>query len=156
MNDLRAKVAYLQGLSSGLDLSPDSKEGKLFQGIIGVLDEFAKSVNDLADGQEQIEDYLESIDEDLFHLEDELLGEDDGNYIEVECPRCGETVFFDAHIPEDDDVVEVTCPNCDEVVYVNDESFPTEQEPGTIHEPRAIEEQVTDPEDTLHIQEEDI
>lgn len=144
MTDLRAKVAYLQGLSSGLDLSPDSKEGKLFNGIIGVLDDFAKSFHNLEEEQEQLEDYVETIDEDLFHLEDELLGDDEGEYIEVECPRCGETVYFDAHIPEEDDVVEVTCPNCDEVVFVNDV------------EPQVFAEQVTDTEDTLQMKEEDI
>jgi len=132
MTDLKAKVAYLQGLSNGLDLSPDSKEGKLFQGIIEVLDDFADSVGDLEEGQEQLEDYLDTIDEDLYQLEDELLEDSDRDFIEVECPRCGETVYFDSHIPEDEDVVEVTCPNCDEVVFVNDESYQIDDETETI------------------------
>ncbi|MCG9968509.1 AraC family transcriptional regulator [Pelotomaculum terephthalicicum JT] len=136
MNDLKAKVAYLQGLSSGLDLSPDSKEGKLFHGIIEVLDEFADSFGDLEEGQEQLEDYLETIDEDLYQLEDELYEDNgasqsagNGNYIEVECPGCGETVYFDSSITNDKDVVEITCPNCDEVVFVNDEDYQVDEEP---------------------------
>lgn len=139
MTDLKARVAYLQGLSNGLDLSPDSKEGKLFHGIIEVLDEFANSFGDLEEGQEQLEDYLETIDEDLYHLEDELYEGNDvnhitgnGNIIEVECPGCGETVYFDSHITEDRDVVEITCPNCDEVVFVNDEGYQIDEEPETL------------------------
>lgn len=124
MNDLKTRVAYLQGLSTGLELG-ESKEGKLLQGIIDVLDEFADCVGDLTEGQEQLEDYLESIDEDLYQLEDEVFENDSehctcgDDYLEVDCPKCGETVCFETDILEDDDIVEVTCPNCDEVVFVN-------------------------------------
>lgn len=134
MNDLKTRVAYLQGLSAGLDLSAESKEGKLLKGIIEVLDEFADSVGTLEEAQEQLEDYLDSIDEDLYHLEDEIY-EGDGTeacgeeYIEVDCPGCGETVCFDADIVEDDDIIEVTCPNCDEVVFINDDTHQAADEP---------------------------
>lgn len=126
MGELKAKVAYLQGMSAGLDLSQDSKEGKLLKGIIEVLDQFADTVGDLEQGQEQLEDYVESLDEDLYHLEDDYYEDNsclEGEYLEVDCPKCGETVCFDSDILEDEDVVEVTCPNCDEVVFVNDDSF---------------------------------
>lgn len=136
MNDLKARVAYLQGLSAGLDLHTDSKEGKLLNGIIEVLDDFANTVEDLEEGQDQLEDYLETIDEDLYQLEGEVYedeaehrGFDTGDYIEVKCPGCGEEVYFDSHVAEDDDVVEVICPNCDEVVFVKDESFEFKDEP---------------------------
>lgn len=134
MNDLKTRVAYLQGLSAGLDLSTESKEGKLLKGIIEVLDEFADSVGSLEEAQEQMEDYLDSIDEDLYHLEDEIYEGDSidtcgDEYIEVDCPGCGETVCFDADIVEDEDVVEVTCPNCDEVVFINDDTHQAADEP---------------------------
>lgn len=125
MCELKAKVAYLQGMSAGLDLSQDSKEGRLLKGIIEVLDEFAQTVGGLEEGQEQLEDYVESLDEDLYHLEDDFYEDDackEGEYLEVDCPKCGETVCFDSDILEDDDIVEVTCPNCDEVVFVNDDN----------------------------------
>jgi len=133
VNDLKTRVAYLQGLSAGLDFNADSKEGRLLKGIIDVLDEFADSVGDLEEAQEQMEDYLEDIDEDLYHLEDEIYEENghacSENYVEVDCPRCGETVCFDSEILEDDDIVEVTCPNCDEVVFVNDDDHQAADEP---------------------------
>lgn len=133
MHDLRSRVAYLQGLSSGIDLDENTKEGKLLVGIINVLEDFANYVDELEEAQEQIEDYLESIDEDLYQLEDTVYdgeyvdGGDD--YLEVECPNCGETVCFEASILEDDETVEVACPNCDEVVFVNDDDFQTGDEP---------------------------
>jgi predicted RNA-binding Zn-ribbon protein involved in translation (DUF1610 family) len=125
MGELKAKVAYLQGLSAGLDFDKDSKEGKLLKGIIDVLDEFAETVGTLEQGQEQLEDYIESVDEDLYSLEDEYYQDCGCNddYLEVDCPKCGETVCFDSDILEDEDIVEVTCPNCDEVVFVNDDSY---------------------------------
>lgn len=137
MSDLRAKVAYLQGLASGLDFSAESKEGRLLHGIIDVLTDFAEEVSELADQHEQLEDYVETLDEDLYELEDEvycddqlhycdedddaLMLDDDDDFVEVDCPGCGETVMFNSDILEDDDVIEVICPNCDEIVFINDE-----------------------------------
>lgn len=130
MNDLKSRVAYLQGLSAGLDLNAESKEGKVLNGIIEVLNEFADTMVDLEESHQQLEDYLESMDEDLYQLEDEVYNEENAendeyleDYLEVECPKCGETVFFNSEIVEDDDIIEVTCPNCNEVVFVNDEGY---------------------------------
>lgn len=127
--DLKARVSYLQGLSNGLDLNTESKEGKLFQEIIAVLGEFANTVDVLEEEQEQLEDYMDAINEDLQQLENELYDEgevnritDAGDYLEVECSGCGETVFFDAQLTEDKDVMEITCPECGEVVFANKSS----------------------------------
>lgn len=123
MDSLKSKVAYLQGLADGMDLPLQSKEGRLFNGIINVLQDFADQLEGLEEAQEQLEDYVETIDEDLYTLEEDL-GEcecDDEDYVEVECPGCGETVMFHSDILEDEDTIEVTCPNCDEVVFVNDD-----------------------------------
>ncbi len=132
MRDLKSKVAYLQGLSAGLDLSPDTKEHRLINGIIEVLGEFAESVADLEEAQEQLEEYVESIDEDLYSLEDEIY-EDDGwsedDYEEVECPRCGETVCFERSIMDSGSFIEVLCPNCDEVVFTSEGGLEKDGEP---------------------------
>lgn len=153
MGELKAKVAYLQGMSAGLDLSQDSKEGKLLKGIIEVLDEFAETVGGLEQGQEQLEDYVESLDEDLYQLEDDFYEGNtccnEGEYLEVDCPKCGETVCFDSDILEDEDIVEVTCPNCDEVVFVNDDSYSHMD-----HQPQMTMGQVSG--DTRASEEEDI
>lgn len=123
MDSLKSKVAYLQGLADGMDLPLENKEGRLLNGIISVLQDVAEELEGLGEAQEQLEDYVETIDEDLYTLEEDLGGCDcEGeDYVEVECPGCGETVMFESDILEDDDVIEVTCPNCDEVVFVNED-----------------------------------
>jgi len=139
MRDLKSKVSYLRGLSAGLDLSPDAKEHRLINGIIEVLGEFAESVSELERAQEQLEEYVESIDEDLYSLEDEIYedgGYSEDDFCEVECPRCGETVFFEKSVIEDGSDIEVLCPNCDEVVFTGEgeskESGEIEVFPGKI------------------------
>lgn len=127
MSDLKSRVAYLQGLTAGMELDTESKEGKLLNGIIDVLQDFADSFDELEEAQEQLENYVETIDEDLCQLEDDFYEATD--YVEVECPNCGETVCFDSDILDDDEVVEITCPNCDEVVYINDDSYVPADEP---------------------------
>jgi ribosomal protein S27E len=136
VSDLKAKIAYLQGLAEGLDLDKGTKEGKIISAIIDVLAEMSIAVDEMAQYQEELEKYIEAVDEDLGDLEDEVYGyeegcschdhdedyEDDeeGSFVEIECPKCHDIVRFEASILADDDVIEVTCPNCDEVVYVND------------------------------------
>ncbi|MHB8169948.1 MAG: CD1247 N-terminal domain-containing protein [Thermincolia bacterium] len=130
MKELNEKVSYLQGLADGLEIDADSKQGKVINEIIGVLGEFANHIEHLRTAHHDLEDYVESIDEDLYDLEDELtddeirMGEDDLDdveYVDVECPRCQEVVCFEADVLDDEDTIEVTCPNCNEVVFVNDE-----------------------------------
>jgi len=133
LSDLKAKVAYLQGLANGMNVAEDSKEGKLLGGIIDVLDQFADSFSELEESQEQLEEYIETLDEDLYALENDVHDEDLEEYMEVDCPGCGEAVLFDPGIMDDEDIIEVTCPNCDEVVFVNDEDFISADEPEILH-----------------------
>lgn len=147
MKDLKSKVAYLQGLSAGMDISSETKEGRVLNGIIELLDEFAHSFDRLEEAHGELEDYLESLDEDLFSLEEGIYREADeeselnaDDYMEVECPRCGEAVCFDPDVLEDEDTVEITCPNCDEVVFVNDDFIETADEPEQLNLRPAAEE----------------
>jgi len=140
--ELKEKIAYLQGLAEGLSLDDTTKEGKMLIAMLDVLEEMAQAIEDLASDQDDLEQYIEAVDEDLGDLEDDFYGEDDcccddeeddddfeeGSFVEVECPKCHDIVRFEASILEDDDVIEVTCPNCDEVVYVNDDNLSMEEE----------------------------
>lgn len=140
--ELKEKIAYLQGLAEGLSLDDTTKEGKMLIAMLDVLEEMAQAIEDLASDQDDLEQYIEAVDEDLGDLEDDFYGDDDdccddeeddedfeeGSFVEVECPKCHDIVRFEASILEDDDVIEVTCPNCDEVVYVNDDNLSMEEE----------------------------
>ena len=131
MKDLQKRIAYLQGLAKGVELE-ESKEGKLINEILCVMEDMADHILYLKDTQEDLEDYLESMDNDLSEIEEDFYGdEDDEDMVEVTCPNCHEKVYFDSAILDDDDYIEVTCPECDTVVFVNsdeDEDFEDEED----------------------------
>ena len=134
MNDLRKRVAYLKGLLDGLNLDSSTKEGRLFMEFANVFEVMAEELHEMRLTQVELEDYMESVDEDLYDLEDELYDQEDTcldteeEWIEVDCPNCGETVCFETEILEDEEnIIEVTCPNCDGVVFVNDEEYQFEE-----------------------------
>jgi DNA-directed RNA polymerase subunit RPC12/RpoP len=115
MGNLKERVAYLQGLTQGLSINEHSAEGKLILNIIEVLDEVADEFDDMALAHNDLEEYVETIDEDLTELEE--IYDDDKNYVEVDCPHCHERVSFESDILEEPGEVEVTCPYCGDVVY---------------------------------------
>lgn len=130
MENLYEKVAYLRGMAEGLGISEDSKEGKLIKNIIDVLDEFADAINELNIRYGELEDVVESIDEDLEKLEDEIYedyddeydddyyDEEDEDLVEVTCPNCKVTFYLeeDEYFNQD----EVECPNCNEIIYLDE------------------------------------
>ena len=113
------KVSYIKGLAEGLSLDETSAQGKVISAIIDALEEMAKEISDLKEDTEYLDAYIEEIDEDLGMLEenyyedggcdcdDEDCGCDD-DFVEVECPECGETVCLDDSIDFD----HVICPAC--------------------------------------------
>jgi endogenous inhibitor of DNA gyrase (YacG/DUF329 family) len=122
--NIKEKVAYLQGLTRGLNVSEQSSEGKLLINMVDVLQEMAEEISCIHVAQEDLENYVETIDEDLTDLEEEVYEDvHDMEMVEVECPECHEVVTFESDLLNDDDVVEVTCPSCGEVVYENTLEF---------------------------------
>lgn len=110
MSDLKEKVSYLQGLVEGLDISDSTKEGKAIKVIAGILKEVAQAITDIALTQEDIQDYIDCIDDDLADLEENVYGDD---FVGIICPHCGEPIEVDASILEDPNV-EIVCPECGE------------------------------------------
>lgn len=117
MGKIKERVAYLQGLTQGLNIGSNSAEGKILLNIIDVLDDMAEEFNHLQVVQEDLETYVESMDEDLTDLEEEVYEEVNDEFVEVKCPTCNETVSFESDILQDDDAVEVSCPHCGDTVY---------------------------------------
>lgn len=89
VSDLRARVAYLQGLVEGMELTTGSREGRIISEIIDVMAEFADAISDLSENQSDMEDYVEDLDSDLTDLEEHLL-EDDGD---SDSEDAGEVLF---------------------------------------------------------------
>ncbi|MCC5464326.1 CD1247 N-terminal domain-containing protein [Pelosinus baikalensis] len=118
MGNIKERVAYLQGLTQGLNVNERSAEGKLLINIIDVLDDMAEEFNNIQMVQEDLETYVESMDDDLTDLEDEVYEDiDNEELVEVQCPSCHETVSFESSLLESDDDLEVSCPHCGDIVY---------------------------------------
>ena len=115
---LTEKVAYLKGLAEGLDLDKDAKETKLFEAALDVLEEMALTINEIDEDLADAEDYIEEVDEALSDVEevvydlddDDCCCDDDETY-EVEGPSCGEKIYLDESM-FDEDYIE--CPACGE------------------------------------------
>lgn len=146
MGNLKEQVAYLHGLTKGLNLTESSAEGKMLLKIVDVLDDVAEEMQSMTIAQDDLETYVETIDEDLTDLEDEVYADeyeegepeevdeyeiitddDTDEYVEVACPVCKEEVTFEASILDEKDALEVTCPYCGGTVYDNTLAFEEER-----------------------------
>jgi ribosomal protein S27E len=119
MSDVKEKVAYLKGLIDGADfMAKDEKGHAIWEQMMTVFEEIGDSLEVMERNQSEMESYLEAVDEDLSDLEDEIYEDEDEDegYVEIECPKCHETVYFDENLLDEDEV-EITCPNCGAVVY---------------------------------------
>ncbi len=70
--------------------------------------------------QQDLETYVETLDEDLNDLEDEIYDTNcccEEDFVEMNCPVCHEDVSFEADILDAKEDIEVTCPHCGSVVY---------------------------------------
>lgn len=128
MKYLYEEVAYLKGLAEGLEISKETKEGKIIHKIVEVLESFADAIVDLEEEQADLIEYVESIDEDLADMEDDIYDEEDEDeiddedlsYVEMECPNCGDLVDIDEDLLYNDEI-DVICPNCQAIILSSDD-----------------------------------
>ena len=120
------KVAYLKGLTEGLGIDPEQKEGKILTTILDILEDLAIDQEDLAADIAELDEGLDAVSDDLEDVETVLFGDEeeddeddiedwDGEtaFYECQCPACGETVTFD------EDVLakgSIQCPACGETL----------------------------------------
>ncbi len=137
---LTEKAAYIKGLAAGLELDETTKEGKVLAALLELVEdltadlaEIHKDIDEIDDDLNDLSDYVEELDDDLQSVEDfldeEPYDEDedededdecdgdcdncdgcDGDYYEIVCPSCGETVCFDEEL----DPENLICPACGE------------------------------------------
>ena len=124
MSKLTDKVSYLKGLADGMKLNMDKDANKLIMEILGALGDFAEEMQVLADNHDELNEYVESIDDDLADLEDTLFGDEDeddededdeDDLISYACPECGHMIEFRA---DDVDLSEdYLCPACGKPIF---------------------------------------
>ena len=99
------RAAYLRGLFEGLDISVETKEGRMFKEILDLLNDMALSITDLEDENEALQEVLDAMIEDLYDDDDTYDEEDvdsddidfdpDSELYQVVCPSCGEEMYVD-------------------------------------------------------------
>lgn len=89
MENLNKKVGYINGLLEGMDFSDAPANGKLFQAMAELLDSMSQRVETLEEVLSDLNDYVESIDDDLSLLEGNpddfnVMDADDEDYDDFE------------------------------------------------------------------------
>ena len=121
--DICEKIAYIDGLTEGLDLDKTTKEGKILAAVIDLLKDSTEEICDIEDACDDMSEQIDAVDEDLANLEDFVFEEDcdccdddcdcdccdDEDLYEVECPNCHDTIYLDEDMLEDEGI---DCPNC--------------------------------------------
>ena len=121
--ELNERAAYLKGLMEGLEISEETKEGKVLKAMYELLAELCDTVTDLDDDLDQVYDELDAMDEDMDELEEYVYGddmddeeeddEDDGELeaeveYELTCPNCGAVTVVDEDTLFNE---KISCPN---------------------------------------------
>jgi formylmethanofuran dehydrogenase subunit E len=117
--DLKEKIAYLKGLIDGHAFDQGNREGQIFVSIAEIFQKLADEIDRLKRLHEEMEDYLESVDEDLNELEEIIYGDEedlnleDEEYLEIECTNCHDKVSFEPNaVMNEEDLMKVMCPHC--------------------------------------------
>ena len=120
-------AAYLKGLFDGYEIDKTTKEGKIMSSMLDLIADMADKIAALEADNKELHEYVEELDHDLGELEEEVYfydddeeddeydefdEDEDGEFYELECPSCGETVCFDDSLDPD----ELVCPACGEKI----------------------------------------
>lgn len=106
MLNIIRKIAYLRGLCEGSGFGEDTKEGKIFSGILDVLDDIVDKIDEYQ--------FLENFD----GKNDEADDKAEYSYAFI-CPNCGQEIEVDEDIIENEE--ELVCPSCGNIIPVINE-----------------------------------
>ena len=96
MAKLSEQVGYIRGLIASMELEQDSPNAKLLAALADALENVAGELGDLRDDMTELNDFVESIDEDLEDLEATVDGDARDAYADEEDDFDGED-DLDAH-----------------------------------------------------------
>jgi hypothetical protein len=98
------RLAYLNGLIKGMQLSAETDEGKLFIAITAALNEMAEILEGYDEALDALTETLSDVEESVYELEDEVYGDK---------PE------FSEYDDLDDEIYDITCANCDRTITVD-------------------------------------
>ncbi len=114
---INERVSYIKGLADGLNIGNDTKEGKVIQAILDLLEDMCDEIVTIDEACAELGEQLDAVDEDLSAIEEDFYEDNyfdddeeiDGEVYEVECPECHDIIYLDESMLEDE---EMRCPNC--------------------------------------------
>ena len=113
---VKEKAAYLLGLLDGMKIDKNSDEGKIYHAVADAIKVVADEIEEIQENVDDLYELTEELDENLNNIEDLLVENDDDDYddecdceYQITCPDCGEEIFVDAEILENEII---TCPVC--------------------------------------------
>ena len=127
------KAAYLKGLTEGLGIGPETKEGKMWAALNDLLSDMAHEIEDLQATDMDHAEALDDISEELSYLEELTCDLDDPRDFDGagcgSCRACCDDDDDDDDDDEDDDeeydgvVYDATCPVCGEVITFDEDTL---------------------------------
>ena len=121
MSKITSDLKYIEGLAQGKEIEKDENLGKLLSELIKSVSKLSEKVdelfnNSLLDGMDELDDLMQTYFGEVPELDDEDQDEDD--FYEVTCQKCGHTYLADFEDFVDDEVV---CPVCGEHYSLSDD-----------------------------------
>ena len=144
------KAAYLKGLTEGLGVEPESRDGKLWSALNDLLSDMAHEIEDLQASNMDYADVIDDICEDLAYLEeltsdlelpedydeiddeDDYDGDEDDNVYDLadygirdfdEDDGENSDDGEDEEVEYDGVMYDVTCPSCGEEISFDEETL---------------------------------
>ena len=127
------KAAYLKGLTEGLGVDPETKEGKLWGALCDLVSDMAHEIEDLQDANMDYADAIDEIGDELSYLEEltcDLDMPEDDEGCDGDCAMCSgcddlSDEFYDDNEDMDYDgvIYDVVCPKCGEEITFDEETL---------------------------------
>ena len=134
MSKLTDRISFLKGMAAGMKLNMEKDSNKLMLEMLTVMGEMAEEMAAMTEAHNDLNEYVESIDDDLADLEETLFGEEDGeideemaaedddedefgedDLIVYACPHCGHEIEFHASDVDFDE--DYLCPECQKPIF---------------------------------------
>ena len=118
------KVAYIKGLMEGMELDTAKGEGKILASVLDVLEDLALGQEDLQDSIDELNEGLDAVSDDLELVEDMVYGDEDEYDDEDEDDECCCHHHHHHHGDGDEECeYEVECPACGAQLVLSEEDL---------------------------------
>ena len=136
MCKLTDRISFLKGMAAGMKLNMDKDANKLMLEMLTVMGEMAEEMAAMTEAHNDLNEYVESIDDDLADLEETLFGDEEAEFdgeegddiedddedelgeddlIVYACPHCGHDIEFHASDVDFDE--DYLCPECQKPIF---------------------------------------